>query len=529
MLVYCSSLALNPSNGLMSVAECVARWMGQRSKSFVRPEDLLSGCEQRLRDGANVVATSTSPASELNFPYLASMVLSHGDADVSGRQWITEIGLRQGDASEPVQCSILLQTNEISARVHAPIQPTRPRLVEALVQNCQPVATTPGLHGKKLNESNAAAFSLALEHPTRDVPWVVVSPTRENTYIVNPARLRSLLVGLAEIIEIPPGADTFAIQSAIGTKHAAWLGAVNVIFPARSARSAGWFETTRFLPDRLIELAEDGGEPSSEILACVTHRTNLPALWRHTSPSTVAMAKLRKQLSAGIQKAQTSENTSEYAELLEFADKELREKEDVVRSLHSDIEDRDDEITRLSAENEALKHSLSGKQSAGAANGAAIAAMSDLRDAALAAFDDDLSLSQCLLMLDTLCSDRVAVLDTAYKSAEDATEFKYPKQAFKLLRTLVTTYYSALLAGQPDAEARKVFGKNDYSAKEAESMSEAGRRRRTFTYLGQPFFMEAHLKIGTKDSAAETLRIHFYWLASEKRLIIGHCGAHINF
>ncbi|MCX7356828.1 MAG: hypothetical protein NT015_01560 [Alphaproteobacteria bacterium] len=528
MLVYCNNFALNPANGLTSVAECVARWMGQRSKSYVKPEELLSGCEKRLRDGTNVFSASTSSGADISYPFLASMVMSHADTEVSGRQWITEIGLRQGALSEPVQCSILLQTNEISARVSTPIQPTRPRVVEALVQSCSPVSTTPGLVSKKLDESNASAFSLALEHPTREVPWIVVSPTREGQYVVAPARLRSLLVGLAEIIEIPPEADTFAIQSAIGNKHAAWLGAINVIFPSRHARSSGWFETQRFLAERLTLIAEDGGDPATEILACVTHRTNLPCLWRHTSPSTVSVAKLRQQLSAGIQKAQTSEETSEYAALLEVADKEIREKEEVIRSLHTDIEDRDDEVVRLTAENDALKHSLSGKHSSSSST-AAVEAMADLRDAALSMLDDDLSLSQSLLMLDTLCGDRVVVLDSAYKSADASAEFKYPKQAFRLMRTLVTGYYDALVAGQPDAEARKAFGKNDYSAKEAESMSEGGRRRRTFNYQGQPLFMEAHLKIGTKDSVSETLRVHFYWLASEKRLIIGHCGAHINF
>lgn len=41
--------------------------------------------------------------------------------------------------------------------------------------------------------------------------------------------------------------------------------------------------------------------------------------------------------------------------------------------------------------------------------------------------------------------------------------------------------------------------------------------------------MEKHLKHGVKDSKAETLRIHFEWLPSEKKLVVGHCGKHLNF
>ena len=41
--------------------------------------------------------------------------------------------------------------------------------------------------------------------------------------------------------------------------------------------------------------------------------------------------------------------------------------------------------------------------------------------------------------------------------------------------------------------------------------------------------MLKHLKIGIKDSLSETLRVHFEWLADEKRIVIGHCGGHLPF
>lgn len=41
--------------------------------------------------------------------------------------------------------------------------------------------------------------------------------------------------------------------------------------------------------------------------------------------------------------------------------------------------------------------------------------------------------------------------------------------------------------------------------------------------------MEQHLKIGVKDSPAEALRIHFAWVADERKIVIGHCGPHLDF
>lgn len=529
MIVYCSNLTLAPTDGRSAVAECIARWLGQKAKSFVDPARLLAGMDERLPDASQVVSTSTSSGAKLQFPFLASVVLSHGDPEVGGRQWTTEIGLKQDREDGPIFCSVLLQTNDVSARVTAPIQPSRPRLIESLARTCSPTANTPGLLEKKLDETNAAAFSQAVEHHTRRVPWIVVSPTREGNYLVSPTRLRSLLVGLAEVFEIPPGADTRAIQEQAGSKYAAWLGAVNIIFPARSARSTAWFETVRLLPDRLIDLEHDGGNPATDILARVTHRTNLPALWNHTAPSSVAELRLRQQLSRGIQKAQKSEEASEYVELLVEADREIREKEDAISLLREDVIERDDEISRLTAENDGLKHALSGKQATSPSEIQPIDAMTELRAATLNAMTGKLTLEQSLLLLATIFPDRVVVLDTAYSAARDSAEFRYTKAAFGLLRTLVTDYWESLSNGQPDAEARKAFGKNDYSAKEAQSLSEAGRKRRTFMYQGEARFMEAHLKIGVKDSVAETLRVHFDWRATEKRLVIGHCGGHLDF
>ncbi len=83
--------------------------------------------------------------------------------------------------------------------------------------------------------------------------------------------------------------------------------------------------------------------------------------------------------------------------------------------------------------------------------------------------------------------------------------------------------------GTGDQHAKNVFGLKAYAASEADTLSIDGKKRRTFHYLSQPKLMEKHIKHGVKDSAAETLRIHFEWIAAEKKIIIGHCGKHLDF
>jgi hypothetical protein len=74
-----------------------------------------------------------------------------------------------------------------------------------------------------------------------------------------------------------------------------------------------------------------------------------------------------------------------------------------------------------------------------------------------------------------------------------------------------------------------VFGTSSFAARESDGIEKNGaaRRARTFSYQGKEILMWQHLKIGVKDSANRTLRVHFIWLAESGRVLIGHCGKHL--
>ena len=168
MLVYSSRFHLEPKDGPQQIVECVARWMGKRTGGYVEGRQLVAGLRQRLRDGSMVVSRATyGPESDPSYPLLFCTQLSHGDNEVAGRRWFTEVGLRQLHEHGPVECTILLRTDEISARVTAPIQVTRPRLVQTLMESCEPSGETPGLRIKRLDESSAAAFLVEVEREAR--------------------------------------------------------------------------------------------------------------------------------------------------------------------------------------------------------------------------------------------------------------------------------------------------------------------------------------------------------------------------
>lgn len=536
MLVYVNSFLFEPKHGPDQIIEFLARWVGRRSKSSVDAQRLATGIrELRLRDGSALTSRATLLDDNCRaYPFWFSARLSHPDDKISGRRWTTEIGLYQKAVDDPIECSLLLKTDEVSARVTAPIQVTRPKLIEQLIQSCNPLGHTPGLKIKQLTQESAPAFLHEVERAERTYPLVILSASQDEGFPVEPERLRSTLIGLADVVCVPATEDTFAIEDTLGRRFMAFGGAIRIVFPGRQGERGHFYESVRIDPEDITGLLADGKTVESEVLAAITHRTNLPLSWRHISPEKVAQAALREQLERTIQKSRTAENSGqldEYVALLEEADRELKAKDEELSSLQVEYQAKDDESRALAANVANLKHALSGMQSSDDESGDIAEALAPIRDSVAAVLKGGPSLQQTVDLIATLYADRIKFLESSKNSAKESDRggFRQGTKAFELLQKLATEYWQQLADGKSDQQAKAVFGQNAYSANEASALSNDGKRRRTFAYRGRDFLMEKHLKHGVKDSVAETLRIHFEWLAAEKKIIVGHCGKHLDF
>jgi hypothetical protein len=535
MLIYANTLYLEPAGGPSDVIRQVAKWVSQPTRSRVDEARLAAGIrELKFKDGSTLVSKTTGRLDdEPVYPYLFSAQLGHRDNTVSGRKWITEVGIRQEAAGRPVECSLLLKTDEVSARVTAPIQVTRPKLVEQLLKTCKPATETPGLVVKTLDEHSARAFLHEVERERRSYPLVLISCPRNGEFAVEPERLRSVLAGLADVVAVPDGVDTFAIEDVVGRRHMAFAGGVNIVFPIRRGVREPFCDTVLLRAKDIEDLQHDGKTLESEVLGIITHRTNLPFSWRHVSPVKVDQAILHGRIAAMLEQTKGSQNADEmavYVELLKEADKNVHSTEAELKQLQADFEGKEEEVRDLKEEIFNLNQTLSGLQ-ANDAQGAATEVLEPIREQLLEAVKSKLTLQRVVDLMATLFADRLVFLDTAVASAKEADRngSKLAEKACDLLHTLATGYWSALNDGKGDQHAKSVFGKDAYAANESDSLSNEGKRLRTFEHRGQEFVMEKHLKHGVKDSKAETLRIHFEWLPAEKMLVVGHCGKHLNF
>ena len=134
----------------------------------------------------------------------------------------------------------------------------------------------------------------------------------------------------------------------------------------------------------------------------------------------------------------------------------------------------------------------------------------------------------CLDIIEQCHGDKCIVLHSARDSARKS-QFINGRQLLDQLIRLATDYRTRLLAGGGDGEARHVFGRGEYAAKESETVmaSPDMRRRRIFDYDGTQVKMFRHLKIGVDDDRTKTIRTYFDWDDSRRKIVIGHCGEHL--
>ncbi|MCC7387319.1 MAG: hypothetical protein IT431_00980 [Phycisphaerales bacterium] len=523
MIVYAARLNLTDDHADAKVVAAIESWLAQSK----RLPDLLPLLSQPARvdldSGAFIELArhddSVSPAFAFRF--------AHPDRSVRGREWLVEVGVHGG--GKRTTCTVVLQTREASAQVSADVQTTRPLVVPEILARCRLTSDTPGGRLIRLTEADCEAFDWSVRDPDRKHPILQVSPRPEGGYCVDPARLSDLLVGIADVVIIPEGTDTFAIADAIGSRFSAYHGAVNVLWPMVNGATGCFVPSTRLLAPDLEGISAQGRRPEADLLAMVAHRSNASIARTHLSPERVQALALRAALdTAKSHNAEESELTALYRDV----DEEQRAR---IASLQNDLEDeegRRSEAESKVRELEAAVKSLSAQlQRVGSTTPAAAPALSgNDRDVIVRAMAENAGLIDCLEAIEKLYKDRVVVLDSARTSARKASKFNAPKRAFALMATLCGNYYDALSGGKGDTAARELFGKNSFATKESETVE--GNKRagtlRTFSYKGCDIPMMAHLKIGVKDSVAETFRCHFHWDAEDRVVVIGHCGKHLD-
>ena len=315
-------------------------------------------------------------------------------------------------------------------------------------------------------------------------------------------------------------------------------GAVSIIFAPYRIHQEKNVNTIRLLRDQLSSIKSDGRELETEILSIITHRTNLPLSWQHISPELVNDHNRRRELYLRRQEAKQTGDNAEYIVLLEKVNQEQEDftikLQDENRELQNRNQQLENDNDNIRDENRQMSYRLDSLTTSLAAKETDTNMMEQNPLSLIKSFSNFISNKatpeDTIKMVEHFYPQNLTVLESAWKSAEKSSNFKECKQLLDLLVKLVTDYRDMLIDGKGDAQAKDVFGKN-FAAKESETVmkNQNARRLRTFPYRGENIEMVRHLKIGIKDSPAETIRVHFHWDVTHEKVVIGYCGPHLDF
>ena len=536
MLVYANRLQVHGDASESVVFRAIGGWLKEQLGFGLHPEQLLSsgvhnGQRGELRSRLQIFSCYDGE------PALCAWVLKHGDAAVRGRRWTVEVGVKKSAGTLEVSC--VVKTDEGNALVSTPVSASQPRVVRYLVNNVATageVAFAEAVPGEVLrtvgeDRDSYRAFSYDIHRRDRDAAIVLVSPTREGSYLVNPTELQKTLIGLANVVRVLPGSNTYEMAEELGRRMSAWDGAVNVL-PV----PLPWGEIRpRLSLSDEIQAWGDNPQRISQILARVTVTTNVPRLREHVRPEGVRLLSMRRRMEKLRTTAVKMKDAELRQALIEASQQAEEDQERVFEGFAEENQDILNELSRYKDELRETQDELRQKNFE----------IRSLKDQLFAVgtdrsvdFDPDPLLKliarkgppspvECLDILERYHGDKCTVLDSARGSARKS-RFIDGCELLDLLIRLVTRYRASLLDGG-DAKARRVFGQNEYAAKESKTVmaSPALRRYRTFDYEGAHVGMFRHLKIGIADDPTQTLRVHFHWDGTRQKIVIGHCGDHL--
>ena len=539
MLVYANHFTFQGVNAEESIFKAVGGWLKEQlgfglHPNQMRQEGEFNGYRGEMRSRLRVYATDEDD------PVLYAWVLKNPDDVFRGRQWVTELGFKK--YTEDIEVSCVVKTDEYSTlAARNPVMASRPRVIAYIannIQNAREASFAPSVDAVEVKVigtdlDSYRALQAEIQHPDRVCPLVLVSPTGQGDYLLNVADLQEKLIGLGQVVQVCRDFKSYDMRSVLGQQRSAWGGAVNVIYPPMPTASG---RPRLFRAAEIQEWGETQHERISYLLAWVTNNTNISRLRKHVRPEGVMQLALRRRMQAARAKsehmdaaqlrrelAQAAKQADDQANYFDELVDENSKLEAQIANFKKDLEEARDDVATKDYTIQSLKQQLS---RAGESRSDGIDA-STLVD--MACREEPPMPSECLDLIAKAYGDRCLVLPSARTSAEEMDRFIKGRELLDLLKRLVTDYRSKLITGG-DNLARTVFGKNEYAAKESETVmtNKAMRRQRTFTYEGEDNEMFRHLKIGIDDDVTRTIRVHFHWDSGKQKIVIGYCGKHLS-
>lgn len=525
MLVYVNTFNCIGDDSFFNVARSICGWIKKVANIKISIEELQM--KRDLHVERSYVRTYSSDRID---PKMYSLLYTHPDKSVSGRTWITEIGIKRLEGCTFV--SILLEVSDVSTLVDGPVIATRPALVTFLKSNC---TFDFDVIGTKVDyiKSQYGDFQYLMHEISRDdrrYPLVFVSEG-DNGFPTKPEKLQEQLIGLAQVVATSGSMDSWEMERLLGRRFSSWNGAINIIYPINSS---GYINNKLLLAERISELKNAGILINNHILSIITHSYNGYKKKEHISPVSVRGKRQKDENIIFRERVEALKGASQLEELLEDSLVEIENIKTANEELELDylkkLEDADvliDELTtkviKTESEVERVRFECKYINSPSKVEGHNL----DI-DLLMGLISNKLTPIATLELLEMLIPENVIILKSARKSAKESSKFKHSDRLVFLLYKLCTIFLSEYLENG-DNKAKAILG-DAYSANESETVEKSPiySKMREFEYENESIKMFRHVGIGKARSKAETIRVHFHIDTDKKKIVIGYCGEHLD-
>jgi hypothetical protein len=516
-----AAFTLTDRNAFDAAIKIASDWTSEQS-GIDLSDDIVTKTDFTLDNDSAVARVSSRRIDFDGGRVWSAAVTFLGDAKIDNREWITDLFVEQRGNGITRFGAQLACGHSISGPTFDHSRPrVIPNILNSLSAEADGVALSSDFETVSWDNFDELVDLLFLQ--SRRLPILLVSTDEYGHTAVDPARLAKRISGTAHLRLIPYELS-YELTRATSKQMSTFLGAVRIYMPSIDRGNPDQFQHPLWLPRTLNDSKRIIGQITDRILPVgFRDRTGDERFWRIGLLREVASRQIADTVSGSELDKSIAANAALIAEL-----ENARQDETSAQSLMEEANDKlmivQAEVERLKQDKSDLRHQVASRTVA-KSNSSVTITPSDIK----AISDGEHSLERSLRVISAMFADNVVVLESAYNSAAESHKFQKQPKAFDMIWSLCSTYRDALAEGLGDVKARQEFGRDGYSAKESEKLSEAGRRRRTFNYNGTNLFMEKHLKIGVADNLTETLRIHFEWLSDEKKIVIGHCGGHLDF
>lgn len=515
------------------------------SANLKAPWALRQGSWKKPDGRASVEIDSIWDLPEGPSPSAWALRYSHQDNDFPARRWTIDIGVATVAPGHWRLSMTVGNSLHSSFMGQEPgrLPVTAPRLLTTLAKSERwhltggslALLATPTV----LDVGKANILRNAIASPKRCCALIYVSRERASgEVLVDPVRLASSIVGSGTVFVASSSEIDEELEYLIPFEFRAPNGMVRVYAPGANLSDGRQSFRHRFFTRQQIQRL-GAEEVEQQIARSLVRRSGWTRLVTPISSIDDVRSQRREQRLVELQKKGGAESERELLALFEQANQELTTQNRVLEQarlaseqrledLEDQIEGLNDSVRTLEYERDFLRNDATeAKRRASALEAAATAARSIAKLPT--------TLAEVMSLITRLHPDTIAFTDEAIASARSAAIDDLPKGlevAWAHLRAAATVlprlaFEESVSAGQLPSRFLTESG-CEMSMTEGTSTKADSRlvNSRLVTFDGKKWDITPHIKYGSK--APKLLRIHFALDRERGRIIVGHCGDHLE-